>query len=68
MKEKLKIVFGSSAVRKLYANRSLTNKELEENIKEYEFDSKIEKRAFIRGIEETIGWNEYCIPELEIED
>lgn len=67
MKEKLKIVFGSNAVRKLYVNKQFTNEELEINIKEYEFDSKIEKRAFIRGIEETIGWNEYCIPELEIE-
>ena len=67
MKAKLKIVFGSNAVRKLYVNKKFTNEELEINIKEYEFDSKIEKRAFIRGIEETIGWNEYCIPELEIE-
>lgn len=68
MKEKLNIVFGSNAVRKFYSNKKLTNTELEENIKEYMFDSKIEKRAFIRGIEATIGWNEYCIPELEIED
>ena len=64
MKE-LKIIYGQEAVKKLYSDEELTSEELEENVKIFQFETENEKRAFIKGVEETIGWNEYCIPELE---
>lgn len=64
MKE-LTVIYGEEAVNKLYSNEELTNEELEVNVKVFQFETEIEKIAFIKGMEETIGWRKYCIPELE---
>ena len=68
MKYTLKIVFGKEQVSKIYNNEPLTDDELKHNIKEYSFDSEAEKIAFIKGINEAIGWTECCIPELELRE
>ncbi|MGC4127976.1 MAG: hypothetical protein QM564_00130 [Bergeyella sp.] len=61
----LKVVFGKEQVNKTYNNEPLTIEELEINVKEYSFNTLEEKEAFIKGINETIGWNECCIPEID---
>jgi hypothetical protein len=44
----------------------LSEEELKINIKEYQFNAEGEKQAFIKGLNEAIGWMEFCIPELEV--
>ncbi|MBR9833272.1 hypothetical protein GYB57_14100 [bacterium] len=63
----LKVVYGAEQVQKLYANQKLSQTELRENVKTYQFESIKEKNAFIKGMEEALGWNNYCIPATEIE-
>jgi hypothetical protein len=36
------------------------------NVKEYQFESEINKMEFIKGLNEAVGWTDICIPELEI--
>lgn len=62
----LKIVFGKEQVTKAFNNVPFTKEELEINVKEYSFNSQEEKEAFLKGINEAIGWNECCVPELEL--
>ncbi|MFZ6037609.1 MAG: hypothetical protein ACOYU1_05130 [Bacteroidota bacterium] len=62
----LKIVFGKGQVIKAFNNIPFTKEELEINVKEYNFNSQEEKEAFLKGINEAIGWTECCIPELEL--
>lgn len=66
MKYTLKIVFGKEQVIKVYNNELLTEEESENNLKEYSFTSIEEKNAFIRGVNEAIGWTECCMPEFEL--
>ncbi len=66
MKYTVKIVFGKEQVEKIYTNIPLTDEEIKNNVKIYSFTSKEEKKAFIHGINEAIGWTECYIPELEL--
>ncbi len=66
MKYKLKVIFGKEQVSKILNNEALSDEELNLNVKEYQFETEIEKQAFIRGLNEAVGWTEFCIPELEI--
>lgn len=63
---RLKVVFGKEQVLKLFSNQELSEREINENVKYYHFNTEIEKIAFMKGIEESVGWNAYCIPEVEI--
>jgi hypothetical protein len=64
--KRLKIVFGKEQVLKLYTNQELSEREISENVRYYDFSTEMEKIAFIKGIEESLGWNAYCIPDFEI--
>jgi hypothetical protein len=66
MKHTLKVIFGKEQVVKIYNNTPLSDEEIKMNVKEYQFNSAEEKQAFIKGLNEAIGWLDFCIPELEI--
>lgn len=66
MKHSLKVIFGKEQVAKRHNNKPFTDEEIKLNLKEYQFNSDDEKQAFIKGLNEAIGWIEFCIPELEI--
>ena len=66
MKHSLKVIFGKEQVAKIYNNTPLSDEEIKLNVKEYQFNSSEEKQAFIKGLNEAIGWVDFCIPELEI--
>lgn len=68
MIQKVKIIFGKEQVIKLYNEEPLSNDELQNNLREYTFNSIEEKNSFLKGIDEAIGWTEYCIPELELRE
>ncbi len=61
MKYKVNVIFGKEQVIKLFRNESLSDDELSLNVKNYTFKSLEEKRAFIKGLDEAVGWTEYCI-------
>ncbi len=65
MKHTLKIVFGKEQVLKVYNGEPLTTNELNINVKEYVFNELKEKEAFIKGINEAVGWTEYCFLEYK---
>ncbi|TKC01163.1 hypothetical protein [Pedobacter cryotolerans] len=65
MKHKLSVIFGEDQAHKIYNNQLLSDEELEINLKKYSFNSLEEKSAFIKGMNEALGWNNLCIPELE---
>ena len=66
MKHTLKVIFGKEQVVKIYNNKPLADEENKLNVKEYQFNSEEEKQAFIKGLNESIGWMDFCIPEFEI--
>jgi hypothetical protein len=66
MKYYLEIVFGKEQILKIQNGENLSNEEQEINVKRFSFDTLEEKNAFIKGVNESIGWNECCIPEFEI--
>lgn len=66
MKHTLKVIFGKEQVEKTFNNKSLSDEEIKLNVKEYQFNSKEEKHAFIKGLNEAIGWMEFCISEPEM--
>lgn len=66
MRHTLKVIFGKEQVVKIYNNIPFTTEEPGQNVKEYAFNSIEEKSAFIKGLNEAIGWLDFCIPELEV--
>jgi hypothetical protein len=66
MKYTLKVIFGKEQVVKTYNKISLSDEEIKLNVKEYQFNSEEEKQAFLEGLNEAIGWTDFCIPELEL--
>lgn len=68
MKYTLKVIFGKEQVAKAYKNEYFTEYELKNHIKIYDFDSISERKAFIKGINETLGWSECCLPEFELNE
>lgn len=66
MKQTLRVVFGKEQIVKIYNNEILTDEEIKLNVKKYQFNSEEEKQAFIRGLNEAIGWVDFCIPEFEM--
>lgn len=60
---KVKIIFGTEQVRKIENGGFLFEEEKKINTKEYIFESEKEEKAFIFGMEEIIGWQQYLIFE-----
>lgn len=52
------IIFGKEAIDFFDKNGFLNDEMKKINLKKYDFSSEIEKKAFLKGIEEAIGWNE----------
>ena len=65
---KIEILFGEQEVRKYEQGTEFTDYEKILNIKAYYFNSELEKQSFIRGLEEGIGWNNYCIMDEEMNE
>ena len=56
--EKLALLFGKEEINYYLFNNILTTDMRSLNLKVYTFDSKIERLAFMKGIDEGIGWQE----------
>ncbi len=65
MSHSIKIVFGKEQVSKFLSNIPLSKEEKNINEKEYSFENKRELNAFVKGINETIGWMDCYIIENE---
>ena len=63
MTHTLKVVFGKEQVQKIYNQQMLTSEEVSIHLKEYQFKTEAEKQAFITGLNEALGWTDYCIPQ-----
>lgn len=61
MKYTATIIFGKEQVDKINNNQPLIKEELDLNVKEYSFNTEIEKVAFCKGISESVGWIECYI-------
>lgn len=66
MKHRVKIIFGKEQVNKYLTGESLSAEDMTLNVKTYEFDTVEEKNAFIKGIEESIGWAECHIENVRL--
>jgi hypothetical protein len=66
MKHTLRVIFGKEQVDKIHNNEVLSDEEVKLNVKEYQFEIETEKRAFIKGLNEAVGWTELYISEIEI--
>lgn len=60
MKYSIKIIFGKEQVDKYLSDIPLASDEKEIHEKEYFFKTKPELEAFLKGVDETVGWSEYC--------
>jgi len=67
MKHHVRVIFGKEQVIKFNNDESLTKDEKNVFEKEFGFDTLEEKSAFIQGLNEAIGWVDFCIPELELQ-
>lgn len=63
MRHELKVIFGKEQVLKINLNEALTEEERKLFVKEYQFNSEEEKQAFQKGLEEAVGWSEFCISD-----
>ena len=66
MKYSIKIIFGKEQVDKYLSEIPFDNDEKEIHEKEYFFDTKAELDAFIKGVDESVGWTEYFQVESRI--
>jgi hypothetical protein len=61
----INVVFGNEAVQKILNNAPLNPSELAQFQKTYHFETRIEIEAFIKGINEAVGWQEvYVLEEI----
>jgi hypothetical protein len=66
MKHSVQVIFGKEQALKASNKEPFTEEELRLNVKVFDFDTREEKLAFIKGLNEGVGWTEICIPELEL--
>ena len=59
----IKLLFGKEEVNYYLNNNKLTNEIETINVKTYEFKTEKEYKAFMRGINEGIGWQEALVIE-----
>lgn len=65
MKQSVTVIFGKEQVSKIFNGEILNEDELLSYVKKYDFNTIEEKRAFIKGLDEALGWTEFYIPEIE---
>ena len=63
MKYTVKIIYGEEQVEKYYNDEPLNYDEIISFVKEYSFNTEIEKNAFCKGLSEAVGWLECCVLE-----
>lgn len=63
MKHSIKIIFGKEQVNKFLSDIPFSEEEKNINEKEYYFETQLELDAFLKGVNETIGWLECYIVE-----
>lgn len=63
MSHTITVVFGKEQVIKTLNHQTLEADELQANVRLYEFGSIEEKLAFVKGINEAVGWTECYIIE-----
>jgi len=68
MKHTLEVIFRKEQVIKMLSNEPFTDEEASLFIKKYKFDTIEEKYAFVKGMNEVLGWSEIFIPEFELLD
>lgn len=63
MKHSIKIIFGKEQVNKFLSDIPFSEEEKMINEKEYHFETQSELDAFIKGVNETVGWLDHFIIE-----
>ena len=58
MKHTVKVIFGKEQVLKVHRDEPLTEEELSLYVKDYAFETMAEKLAFVKGLNEAVGWME----------
>ncbi|MDD8019126.1 MAG: hypothetical protein PHP42_12185 [Bacteroidota bacterium] len=61
MPYEIQILFGKSEIAKYQLGEELTASEKEINLKSFSFEEKNEAKAFLKGVNEGIGWTECCL-------
>ena len=59
----IKIIFGKEEINKFLSDIPFSEYEKIINEKEYLFENQIELDAFLKGINEAVGWSEFYIVE-----
>lgn len=57
----VKIIFGSDDVKNFYNQSSRDDETKITGVFEYSFETKKEIHAFIKGIDEAMGWRDYYV-------
>lgn len=65
MNHSIKIIFGQEQINKFLAEIPFTDEEKIINEKEYHFETEIELKAFIKGVNESVGWLDFYIVNSE---
>ena len=63
MKHSIKIIYGKEQVNKFLSAVPFSEEEKSINEKEYHFETQSELDAFLKGVNETVGWLECYIVE-----
>lgn len=67
MKHTIRIIFGKEDVDNYLRDGDFTQTLEGVHIKEFYFETESEKMAFCKGIDEAIGWLEYCIVDNQMD-
>ena len=58
MKHRVRVIFGKEQVLKVHRDEPLTEEERSLYVKDYAFETMAEKLAFVKGLNEAVGWME----------
>lgn len=61
------VIFGKQGINEFLNNQKILNNKIDSLISKYNFKSDLEKKAFIKGLNEAIGWSDYYILSAEEE-
>ncbi len=66
MSYSIQLLFGKNEINKYHLDIALTVAEKEINLKRYSFEHRLERDAFLKGVNEAIGWTEYFLTESNV--
>lgn len=58
MSHSIKLILGKEQVNKFLAGTQFSKEEKKINEKKFIFETEVEMKAFIKGVNETVGWTE----------